>query len=125
MAQKEEYSYTMLAKLLIVFLIVHLLAVITLILMFSSEHEVASSSVLPVSSVWCSGDTFSTRRCYFKNLCYSHDHSDFVFVNGEGSVRRGLPTDRNEPLADLSGGVVNHGNSDYHFSFIDIPQVCC
>lgn len=31
---KEEHSYMMLAKLLIVFLIVHLLAVITLILCF-------------------------------------------------------------------------------------------
>ncbi|XP_055357659.1 protein O-linked-mannose beta-1,4-N-acetylglucosaminyltransferase 2-like [Paramacrobiotus metropolitanus] len=122
MAQKEEYSYTMLAKLLIVFLIVHLLAVITLILMFSAEHEVASNTKVPVSSVWCSGKDVLTRRCYFKNLCYHHKEDVFVFVHGAQSVRQGLPRNRQEALADLTGGVEQHGNAKLYFNYVDIPE---
>ena len=88
---KNHSSYSMLAKLLIVFLIVHLLAVITLILMFSADHEVASSTNLPMTSVWCTGDEMRTRVCYFRNLCYAHKFNDFVFIHGNASEINGLP----------------------------------
>ncbi|OQV16619.1 Protein O-linked-mannose beta-1,4-N-acetylglucosaminyltransferase 2 [Hypsibius exemplaris] len=179
MTDNKEYSYTMLAKLLIVFLIVHLLAVITLILCFSSDHEVASAIVVPVSSVWCvGGPRLEQRRCYFRNLCYSFPHDEFVFVRGADSLVQGLPPTggpleapttergvsppapppggngdfsvsggvksdlrggasvksalgggakrslryRGEAVADLSGGVEAHGNTDFHFSYVEIPE---
>ena len=112
------------------------------------------------------------RRCYFKNLCYSFQHQEFVFVRGNESVEQGTPPfdaeplatpaetpDTNgspygksclsghsvgifgdggrknerkslrkfwgggQPLADLSGGVENHCNRDYVFSYVSIRLI--
>ncbi|ELU14792.1 hypothetical protein CAPTEDRAFT_132480 [Capitella teleta] len=72
------------------------------------------------SSVVCTGDDHSTRRCKFRNLCYLPDEDHFLFFHGQSTILEGLPEDRFNPaLLDFSS-VKNH-NTQY-FNYIDVPS---
>lgn len=73
------------------------------------------------SSVWCFGNNASERQCRFKNLCYSKETDNFIFIYHENdSWEAGIPVDRFSPaLVDLSS-VSNHNK--FYFNYVELPH---
>eukprot|EP00040_Diaphanoeca_grandis_P007431 m.40900 g.40900 ORF g.40900 m.40900 type:complete len:729 (-) comp18645_c0_seq1:72-2258(-) len=84
----------------------------------NKEHYVRQS-LMSGSSVWCTGNTFDTRQCRFRNLCHHRMTSEYVFIQGPSSVMHGVPRDRFMPQLISMSSVQNH--NAMHMTFVDLP----
>ncbi|KJE89272.1 glycosyltransferase ago61, variant 3 [Capsaspora owczarzaki ATCC 30864] len=80
------------------------------------------------SSVWCTGDTLTTRICHFNNLCYSMNTSSYIFTHGKSSTMVGIPASRNRPaFLELSSvqdlNIMYMDMADVTSSFFSDPSI--
>lgn len=64
--------------------------------------------ILPSSSVWCTGDSFSNRVCRFRNLYYSAENERFFIIRTNSSILHNLPPSTMREKVLESGSVNNH-----------------
>lgn len=71
------------------------------------------------TSAECLGETISSRRCHFHNLCFETSSRNFVFLHSLQSRFVNVPShDKNPYLLEMS---TVRGHNAHYFSYVDIP----